>query len=111
MAKALFSTDAVSTANLLKSCEVSAGGTVSKALVDTGTLKQILFAMDEGQSISDHRAPFVATVQVLDGRLSFSVAGTTHTLEAHDWIVMPPDAPHALTALKATRFLLTLIKG
>jgi len=110
MAKAIFPTDAVAFANLLDTLPVVAGGVVSKPLVHTEACKVVAFAMDAGQSISEHHAPFVATVQVLDGELRFGVAGEQRQMRANDWLIMPPDEKHDLEAITPTRFLLTLIK-
>lgn len=66
---------------------------------------------DTGQQISEHRAPFASTLHVLDGRLRFGVETTEPEMGPYDWLVMPADAPHHLTALESTRFLLTLFKG
>ncbi|MEZ6189853.1 MAG: cupin domain-containing protein [Phycisphaerales bacterium] len=110
MAKALYTTEHVSCANLLDLTPIVPGATVSKPLVNSDAIRQVVFAMDAGQSMSEHRAPFVAVVHVLDGELKFGVDGETRTLKAHDWLVMPPDMPHDLDALKPTRFLLTLVK-
>jgi quercetin dioxygenase-like cupin family protein len=110
MAKPLYQTDKNEYAELPDVIPVVPGATVSKALIDTGPLKQILFSMDAGQEISEHRAPFAATVQLLDGNLRFTVAGRTHDMKAGSWLLMPPNEPHRLLATGACRFLLTLIK-
>ncbi len=110
MAKALFQTDKASHANLLDLTPVVEGATVSKPLVNTDALRQVVFAMDKGQIMSEHRAPFLVVVQVLDGELSFVVGGHTRRLVAHDWLIMPPNEPHDLDAIEPTRFLLTMVK-
>lgn len=110
MAKPLFNVTDAHHGNLIELIDVPADGTTSKALIDTGDVKQILFAMDAGQDISEHRAPYVATVQVLTGRLDFRVADEQRTMGPHDWVVMPPNAPHDLAAPEPCRFLLTLVK-
>ena len=110
MAKTLHNAEQTAHTNLLELAPIVQGAIVSKPLVDNGTLRQIVFAMDKGQSLSEHRAPFVAVVQVLDGELSFGVDGETRRLVAHDWLVMPADKPHDLDAVEPTRFLLTMVK-
>jgi quercetin dioxygenase-like cupin family protein len=42
--------------------------------------------------------------------LKFGVQGEVRDMRAHDWLVMPADAPHHLSAVEPTRFLLTLFK-
>lgn len=110
MAQAIYDASIDQQANLLEMTPVATGAVVSKPLLNTPACKLIAFAMDAGQSISEHRAPYIATVHVLDGKLRFTVNGRTRELAAHDWLVMPPDAPHDLDAMESTRFMLTLIK-
>ncbi|MFO0831762.1 MAG: cupin domain-containing protein [Phycisphaerales bacterium] len=97
--------------SLLDACPVVAGANVSRALVNLPEGKVVLFAMDEGQEISEHRAPHVAVVQVLDGKLLFRVGGEEREMGPHAWLVMPADAPHSLRALAPTRFVLTVLKA
>ena len=111
MAKPLFDSKSIEHANLLAAIPVESGGIVSKPLIDTGPLKQVLFAIDAGQDISEHTSPFVATVHVLDGFLRFEVEGRTHEMGPNDWLVMPPNATHSLKALAPVRMLLTLVKA
>ena len=110
MAKALYQTEQVDSAYLLELTPIVPGATVSKPLVNSDALRQVVFAMDKGQLMSEHRAPFVVVVQVLDGELDFTVDGETRRLVAHDWLVMPTDKPHDLNAVEPTRFLLTMVK-
>jgi quercetin dioxygenase-like cupin family protein len=110
MAKSMFEVESVGGANLLAAVPIVPGSVVSKPLVNADSCKMIVFAMDEGQSISEHHAPYVATVHVLEGRLDFAVAGEKHVLVANDWLLIPFDAKHDLTATEPTRFLLTLLR-
>lgn len=109
MATAMFDGTSVGWAELGAACPVVPGATVSKPLLN-GTVKVIVFAMDAGQEISEHRAPYVATVHVLDGRLDFGVGKTEREMVAGSWLVMPPNEPHRLRALEPTRFVLTMVK-
>lgn len=110
MVKAMFETGATGFAKLLDAVPIVQGAVVSKPLLNTDGCKMVVFAMDEGQSIHEHRAPYVATLHVLDGRLDFSVLGKKYEMVANDWLVMPLDAKHDLTAMAPTRFLLTLLR-
>lgn len=95
---------------LLGACPIVAGATVSRALLNTPDGRVIMFAMDTGQEMSEHRAPFMATVHVLDGRLQFAVDGAERMMRVNDWLVMPANSPHRLLAIEPTRFVLTLFK-
>ena len=111
MAKPVFAADVSLDANLLELCPIVEGAIVSKPLIDTGPMKLVLFAVDAGQEISQHRAPYVATVQVLAGRMTFGYAGKTIEMQTNDWVLLKPDEAHNLTAVEPTQFLLTLVKG
>lgn len=110
MATPLFDASAPQLIGLLDACPIVPGAIVSKALLNRPEGRMVLFAMDTGQQISEHRAPFITTVHVLDGRLRFGVEGAQREMGPHDWLVMPPNAAHDLIALEPTRFLLTLLK-
>ncbi len=70
-----------------------------------------LFAFDKDQQLSEHSAPFDATVQVLDGEAEIRIGGTPHVLKAGDMIIMPANIPHAVFAISAFKMLLIMIKG
>jgi quercetin dioxygenase-like cupin family protein len=110
MAQPLFGFDAVSEANLLELIICVKSGTVRKTLMDAPGLKQVLFAMDAGQELSEHRSPYLALVHVLDGTMRMRVNGQDHALRPASWLLMPPDTPHDVHADEPTRFLLTLMR-
>ncbi len=110
MATPNFDAKSAQSAELLEFCPVVPGATVSKPLLNLPEGRAVLFAMDAGQELSEHRAPFTAMVHVLDGELHFTVDGQERVMRANSWLVMPPNAPHALRATVASRFLLTLLK-
>jgi quercetin dioxygenase-like cupin family protein len=109
MSQPLFTIAAPHCAKLAELIDVVPRGTVSRTLVKLPDFKQVAFAMDAGQELSEHRSPMLVIVEPIDGRLRVVVSGEAHTLVAGDWLLMPPDAPHAVHADKATRFLLTMV--
>jgi len=98
------------TAHLPKLVDFVAGAIVSKPLIDSPQIRQVLFAIDAGQCLSEHTSSFPATVHVLDGAMTMSVGGATHELRANDWLLMPAGAIHSVEATQPVRFILTLIK-
>ena len=44
---------------------------------------------EEGQSLSEHTAPFDAVVQVLEGEADITIAGTPLTMPAGQMVLMP----------------------
>jgi quercetin dioxygenase-like cupin family protein len=87
------------------------GSIVSKNVLkkDTGNIS--LFAFDKGEGLSEHTAPFDATVMIIDGKAEITVGGEVHLLEQGDSIIMPANIPHALRAVEKYKMVLIMIKG
>lgn len=97
--------------NLASLVEYSEGGVVSKQLIKSPAGNVTLFSFDKGEGLSEHRAPFDAIVQVLEGVVDIVLDGKTFTLKTGESIVFPANAPHALTAVEKFKMLLTMMKG
>ena len=87
------------------------GTVVSRTLIDKKTGTVSLFAFSEGQGLSEHKAPFDALVQILDGEAQITVSGKPFTLRSGEMIVMPAHEPHALKAISNFKMLLTMIRS
>lgn len=97
--------------SLQQQVEYAAGSIVSRTLIDSDGGSVTLFAFDEGQSLSEHTAPFDALVQVLDGELTLKIGGKDVKASAGQSVLMPADVPHALKATNSSKMLLVMIKG
>lgn len=98
--------------NLNETLPVSAGAIASRPLIDLpGDLKLVLFAMDAGQEISAHSAPFPATVLCVSGKLEVMVEGVWSTLNAGERQDLPKGLPHGVKAAEASHWLLTMLRG
>ena len=75
-----------------------------------GTVLHLASLIDKGEGLSEHRAPFDALVQVLEGVADITLNGTLFTVKAGESIVFPANAPHALVAVEKFKMLLTMIK-
>lgn len=84
---------------------------VSKTMIDKKTGTVTLFAFDQGQGLSEHTAPFDALVQVLEGEVDIKISGKSFHLKQGEIITMPANEPHALTAVKRFKMLLTMIRS
>jgi len=82
---------------------------VSKTILEKKTGTVTLFAFDQGQGLSEHTTPFDALVQVLDGEVEIKITGKSYNLKPGEIIIMPADEPHALSAVKSFKILLTMI--
>jgi quercetin dioxygenase-like cupin family protein len=87
------------------------GSIVSRTVIDKNTGTLTLFAFDEGQSLSEHTAPFDALVYLVDGEAEVTISGRPFRLTQGDMIIMPANAPHALKALSQFKMLLVMIRS
>ncbi len=90
--------------------EYQTGSIVSKEILKTDKGTITLFAIDEGQGISEHSAPFDVLVQIIDGEANITISGEDFTVKAGESLIMPADKPHALKALKQFKMLLVMIR-
>jgi quercetin dioxygenase-like cupin family protein len=87
------------------------GAIVSRTLIENKAGNVTLFSFDEGQSLSEHTAPFDALVQVLDGEGVFTIGGKAVCVAAGEMIVMPANVPHAVEASRRFKMLLTMLRS
>jgi quercetin dioxygenase-like cupin family protein len=88
---------------------IQPGAVVSKVAHRGDGLQVTVFAFAAGEGLTEHRAARTAVVQVLSGRLRFTVDGEPLDLAPGSWLHMAPGTPHALVATEPTVMLLTLV--
>lgn len=91
--------------------DYSAGAVVSKTLVDKKVGTLTVFSFDQGQGLSEHTAPYDATVLVLDGEAEVTIGGHTVRARAGQLVIMPADIPHSLRAVRPFKMLLIMIRA
>jgi len=96
--------------SLQESIAYSPGAVVSKTLLEKKTGTITIFAFDQGQNLSEHTAPFDATVIITEGEAAIRVDQTVHTIKEGEMIIMPANIPHALDAKKKFKMILVMIK-
>ena len=89
----------------------SDGSIISKMIIKKEVGNVTLFSFDEGQSLSEHTAPFDALVQIIEGKAEIHINKVPFELNEDESIVMPADIPHAVVALGRFKMLLTMIKS
>ncbi len=87
------------------------GSVVSRTIIDKKTGTLTLFAFGEGQGLSEHTAPYDATVYLLNGEAEVSISGKNLRLKEGEMVIMPAGEPHALKALKRFKMMLVMIKS
>ena len=90
--------------------DYSEGNVVSREILRNNAGTLTLFAFDAGQGLSEHTAPFDATVTILDGEAEITIGGVVH-IQAGEMLIMPAGVPHALQAVQRFKMLLTMIRG
>ncbi len=95
---------------LNKLIEYSDGAVVSKTLLNKKTGTLTLFAFDTGQSLSEHTSPYDATVLVLDGETTLTIAGEPLKVGPGQLAIMPANVPHDVQADQRFKMLLIMIR-
>lgn len=90
---------------------IQSGAVVSKVVHHSDGLNVTVFGFDAGEQLTEHQASRTAVVQVLSGRLDFTVDGEPLDLGPRSWLHLAPGAPHSLVATEPTVMLLTLFGG
>ena len=91
--------------------DYSEGGIVSKRVIDRPTGNVSLFAFDKDQRLSEHKAPFDAMVQIVEGQAEIVINGVPFIVKAGESIIMPANITHAVNAVEKFKMVLTMIKG
>ena len=86
------------------------GVTIAK-LFDGPNSKEIRINLEKGAQMKEHKAPGAIMVQVLSGKVDFSVGDENVILGALDMITLEPNVLHALTALENSIVRLSLSKN
>ena len=90
--------------------EYSQDSIVSKTILDKKTGTLTLFAFDAGQGLSEHRSPYDAVVQVIDGSGVIIIDGKESIVSTGELIIMPADVPHSVRAVEKFKMLLIMIR-
>jgi len=96
---------------LLELIDYQEGAVVSRTIINKNAGTVTLFAFDEGQTLSEHTAPYNALMYLIDGEAEVILSGNPHYLKEGEMIVMPANKPHALKAVKKFKMLLILIQS
>ena len=84
--------------------------TIAK-LFDGPNSKEIRINLEKGAQMKEHKAPGAIMVQVLSGKIDFSVGENSVILDTLDMITLEPNVIHALIALENSIVRLSLSKN
>ncbi len=87
------------------------GSVVSRTIIKKKTGTVTLFAFAKGEELSEHTAAYDALIHILEGEAEIAVSGTTFRLHLGEMVVLPANAPHAVSAVEPFKMILTMIKS
>ena len=79
-------------------------------ILDNGHEGIALLTFSAGQELTEHIAPAEVMVLVTEGELLFEINGTTHTIQAGQFILMGNGVRHSVEAVTDAKVLLVKIK-
>jgi len=86
-------------------------GTVASRMIVNRTAGSItLFSFDTNEGLSEHTAPYDATVTILEGGCEVWVQGKTFAMKEGETIIFPANVPHALSAVTKFKMMLVMIR-
>jgi quercetin dioxygenase-like cupin family protein len=85
-----------------------ASGRRAETLVKTDRLRLVLVTMRAGAALEEHTSPGPITIQALRGRFAVTVRNQEHELNETGLIALDAGVPHAVRAVDAGAFLLTI---
>jgi quercetin dioxygenase-like cupin family protein len=95
--------------NLAEELPFVAGSTTSRVLVTNDVVRIVQFTFDAGEMLTEHTSPRAVAVQLVSGRMRFTVDGTEHVMADGDVLYLAPGASHALVAESACRMTLVMV--
>lgn len=91
--------------------DYSTDSIVSRTLMKNESGSATVFSFDQGQSLSEHTAPYDALVVVLDGQVELVIGGKAVPAQAGQIVLMPAHVPHAVQAKTRFKMLLTMLRS
>ena len=99
------------TIKIISLAEYQEGSIVSRTLIDKKAGTVTFFALDEGQGLSEHVAPYDALVNVLEGEAEVAISEKIYRVKKGEMIILPANKPHALKAIRKFKMMLIMIKA
>ena len=79
------------------------------ALMKTSDMEVIRMVLPKDKAITEHSVDGEVSVQCLEGKTEFTVAGETHVLSSGDWLYLSRNQPHSLRVIRDTILLVTIL--
>lgn len=95
--------------NLLADIPVGKDSTTSRVLINNSALRVVVFSFDQGEMLTAHSSPRAVVVQLLSGKMTFTLDDTPHHMVAGDMIYLAPGQIHALVADEPCQMSLVMV--
>jgi len=99
------------TFNLASLIDYQTGSVVSREIMKKDNGSITLFAFDEDEGLSEHTAPYDATIEILEGEAEIKLSGKINNLKKGEMLIMPAGEPHSVKSAGKFKMLLTMIKS
>lgn len=96
------------TAELREDDAYRRSGRAGRTLAKSGRLRLVLVVMERGVEVTTQHAVSPMTVQLLEGAISYLVAGEEHQLHAGQVLFFGPGEAHQIQAMEPAVILLTM---
>ncbi len=94
-----------------KLIDYQSGSVVSKEIIKQPSGTVTIFAFDKGQGLSEHKAPFDALVQIVEGEAEIIISKRLFSLKGGDIVVIPAGKFHSLKAKSKFKMILTMVRN
>lgn len=95
--------------DLFEAASSRGGRPGAKTVLDTATTKVVVFEFDAGDTLKEHAAHHPVIIQVLRGRVEFTVQDTVQVLEPGRMIHLTPKLRHAVHAVDSSTLTVTML--
>ena len=86
-------------ADVAAEVEVPADGTLSRVLHSDDQIRVVVFAFDAGQELSEHTASVPAVMQLINGRMRWTLGDEEMEATEAAWTRMPANLPHSRSTI------------
>lgn len=86
------------------------GSVVSREIINNNAGTITVFAFDKDQGLSEHKAPYSAILQVIDGEAIVKISEDNYLLKMNELIIIPPNALHSVKPKTKMKMILTMLK-
>lgn len=86
-------------------------GRSARTLIKEGPLRVTIIGLAANATLPAHSAVGPITIQLLDGDITFEVAGREYPLQSRDLLVVASRVEHSARSVSGGTFLLTVVHG